>query len=75
MGLRDFLNQRVVICNQRSTRYAGVLLGFRRQETQFCLGTLDIVNRAGAYTVSGAGETRWFDTNKFQVTLESKTVL
>lgn len=75
MSLRKYLNQRVVIENDRGTRYAGVLLGFRKQGTQFCLGTLAIINRVGAYTVSGAGETRWFKTNQFQIALESETVL
>lgn len=75
MILREYLNQRVVIENERGVRYAGVLLGFRKQGTQFCLGTLAIINRAGAYTVSGAGETRWFNTDKFQVALERDAVL
>lgn len=73
--MREYLNQRVVIENSRGARYAGVLLGFRKQGAQFCLGTLAIINRAGAYTVSGAGETRWFNTDQFRVTLERETVL
>lgn len=68
--LRDFLNQRVVIENARGSRYAGVLVGFRHNESEFCLSTLAIVNREGAYTVSGSKETRWFKSNSFSVKLE-----
>lgn len=70
MAAKDFLNKRVVIENERGTRYAGVLVGFRENERQFCLGNLAIINRAGAYTVSGSYQTRWFDADKYKVQWE-----
>lgn len=69
--LRTLLNKRVVIQNRSGARYAGVLVGFRDREKQFCLSDLAIVNRQGAYTVSGSRETRWFKTDAFAVSLES----
>lgn len=66
----QYLQKRVIITNKRGARYAGVFAGIRHKQGKFCLTNLAIINRVGAYTVSGTNEKRWFNIADYSIELE-----
>lgn len=68
--MKELLNKRVVATNERGSKYAGILCGFKDNGTKFCLADLKIINRFGGVTASKTDVTRWFKVDKFKVELD-----
>lgn len=70
--MKQFLNQRVIIKSSHSTLYAGVLSGFKENESKFCLTKLVIMDKEGNFVAAPKSRsTRWFSVDKFEMRPET----
>lgn len=65
--LTPHINKIVTIENYRGSKYRGKLSGFKHKQNKFCLTRLAIINRVGAFIVSGQPESRWFSADNFHI--------
>lgn len=63
-----YLNQVVLVENDRGARYQGRLVGFKQQGARFCLSQLAIINQAGYVAAAPKwNNRRWFASGRFRV--------